>query len=139
MRNDRNVMVNFKPGEYMRKMYILTLRLFETLVVCHICKSTVWNSIESFLFFPPPFLGSKGCVVRVGESIRLPKMWPGFKSQRRRLTWVRVCCWFSPLLREVLRFSPLPSKTNTSVQIPIRSGMADTFKRVHKNPLVLRG
>ena len=129
MRNDRNVMVNFKPGEYMRKMYILTLRLFETLVVCHICKSTLWNSIESFLFFPPPFLGSKGCVVRVGESTRLPKMWPGFKSQRRRLTWVR----------EVLRFSPLPSKTNTSVQIPIRSGMADTFKRVHKNPLVLRG
>ena len=41
MRNDRNVMVNFKPGEYMRKMYILTLRLFETLVVCHICKSTI--------------------------------------------------------------------------------------------------
>ena len=22
MRNDRNVMVNFKPGEYMRKMYM---------------------------------------------------------------------------------------------------------------------
>ena len=49
-------------------------------------------------------------MVRVGESTRLPKMWPGFKSQRRRLTWVRVCCWFSPLFREVLRFSPLPQK-----------------------------
>ena len=35
-----------------------------------------------------------------------------------------VCCWFSPLLREVflrvLRFSPLPK--NQHFQIPIRSG-----------------
>ena len=41
MLNDRNVMVDFKPGEYMRKMYILTLRLFETLPACHICMSTI--------------------------------------------------------------------------------------------------
>ena len=33
-----------------------------------------------------PSLGSKGW--RSGESTRLPPIWPGFKSQRRRLMWV---------------------------------------------------
>ena len=33
-----------------------------------------------------PFLGSKGW--RSGESTRLSLIWPGFKSQRRRLMWV---------------------------------------------------
>ena len=36
-----------------------------------------------------------------------------------------ICCWFSPLLREVflwvLRFSPLPK--NQHFQIPIRQGI----------------
>ena len=49
-------------------------------------------------------------------------MWPGFKS-RSSMPYVGwVCCWFSPLLREVflrvLRFSPLLK--NQDFQIPIR-------------------
>ena len=50
-----------------------------------------------------------------------------------------VCCWFSPLLREVflqvLRFSPLLK--NQHFQIPIRSKRTDTFQQVLMNPLVL--
>ena len=46
-----------------------------------------------------------------GESTRLPPLWPGFKSQRQHHYVGWVCCWFSPLLREVflwlLQFSPL--------------------------------
>jgi len=56
-------------------------------------------------------LGSKGW--RSGESARLPPMWPGFKSRRRRHMWVEfvvgslLCSerflswyfWFSPLLK----------------------------------------
>ena len=88
MLNDRNVMVDFKPGEYMRKMYILTLRLFETLPECHICMSAIVEFDWKLYFFPHPSLGSKGCVVRVGESTRLPTMWPGIKSWRQRHMWV---------------------------------------------------
>ena len=33
-----------------------------------------------------------------GESARLPPMWPGFKSRRRRLMWVEFVVGFSPLL-----------------------------------------
>ena len=51
---------------------------------------------------------------------------PGSKSRRRRQRYVGlVCCWCSPLLREVfllvLRFSPL-LKTQR-FQIPIRPGI----------------
>ena len=81
--------------------------------------------------------GSKGW--RSGESTRLPPMWSGFTSWRRRHLWVELL-WVlsfaprgfspgtpvfpSPLLREVflrvLRFSPLLK--NQHFQIPIRSG-----------------
>ena len=47
-----------------------------------------------------------------GEGTRLPVMWPGSKSWRRRHMWGWVCCWFSPLLLEVffrfMWFSPSP-------------------------------
>ena len=44
----------------MRKMYILTLRLFETLVVCHICKSTIVEFDWKFsFFFLPPSWGAR--------------------------------------------------------------------------------
>ena len=44
----------------MRKMYILTLRLFETLVVCHICKSTIVEFDWKFSFFSlPPSWGAR--------------------------------------------------------------------------------
>ena len=47
-------------------------------------------------------LGSKGW--RRGESARLPSMWPGFKSRRRRHMWVEFVVG-SLLCSE--RFSPL--------------------------------
>ena len=47
---------------------------------------------------------------RIGESTRLPTMWPGFKSQKRRNMWVEFVVGYL-LPREVflpaLRFSPL--------------------------------
>ena len=56
--------------------------------------------------------GRKGW--RSSESIRLPPMWLGFKSWRRRHNVGWVCCCFSLLLREVflrvLRFSLSPQK-----------------------------
>ena len=59
-------------------------------------------------------LGSKG---GAGESTRLPSMWPGFKSRRRRHMWVEfvvgslLCCerFFSGYSG-----FPLSSKTNIS-------------------------
>ena len=52
-----------------------------------------------------------------------------------------VCCWFSPLLREVflrvLRFSPLLK--NQHFQIPIWSERTDMFQRVFMNSFVLHG
>ena len=55
--------------------------------------------------------GEQGC--RSGESTRLPPMWPGFESRRRRLMWVTFVVgslvsprevflrvlWFYPLLK----------------------------------------
>ena len=57
--------------------------------------------------------GKQGWRSERGESARLPPMWPGFNSRRRRHKWVEfVVC--SLLLREVflrvLRFSPLLKK-----------------------------
>ena len=60
--------------------------------------------------------GRKGW--RSSESTRLPPMWLGFKSRRRRHNAGWVCCWFSLLFREVflrvLRFFSFSSKTNIS-------------------------
>ena len=84
-----------------------------------LCHSIFMMSLFSFFF------GSKGW--RSGESgTLLPPMWPGFKSRHwRHLGW--VCCWFSPLLREVLllvlRFSP--TFKNQHFQIPIRPGKVE--------------
>ena len=43
---------------------------------------------------------------RKGESTRLPPMWPGFESWRRRHMWAEfdVCCWFSRSLAPRLVF-----------------------------------
>ena len=59
--------------------------------------------------------GSKGW--RSGESARLPPMWPGFKSRRRRHMWVEFVV--GSLLCSERFFSgysgfPLSSKTNIS-------------------------
>ena len=64
-----------------------------------------------------------------GESTCLPPMWPRFKSRHRTPYVGWVCCWFSPLLREVflrvLRFSPLLK--NQHFQIPaIQPGIRKT-------------
>ena len=60
-------------------------------------------------------MGSKGW--RSGESARLPPMWPGFKSQRRRHMWVEFVV--GSLLCSERFFSgysglPLSSKTSIS-------------------------
>ena len=65
-----------------------------------------------------------------GESTRLPPMWPGFKFWRQRHMLGSVCCWFSPLLREVflqvLRFSPLLKNHYFHIDLE----HMNTFKRV---------
>ena len=81
----------------------------------------LWPFIAHFGFQRSHDRVCRGQGWRSGESTRLPAMWPGFKSRRRRHMWVELlvccqepitlCCWFSPLLREVflrvLQFSPL--------------------------------
>ena len=59
-------------------------------------------------------LGSKG---GAGESTRLPSMWPGFKSQRRRHMWVEFVVGSLPYSERFFSgYSgfPLSSKTNIS-------------------------
>ena len=62
---------------------------------------------------------------RSGESARLPPMWPGANSRRRRHMWIDFVVGSLPRSRKevflrVLRFSPLLK--NQHFQIPIRSG-----------------
>ena len=61
------------------------------------------------------YLESKGW--RSGESTRLPPMWLGFKSQRRRHMWVEFVVGSLPCSKRFFSgYSgfPLSSKTNTS-------------------------
>ena len=77
-------------------------------------------------------LGSKGW--RSGESTRLPPMWPGFKSRRRRHMWVEFVV--GSLLCSERFFSgysgfPLSSKTNISkFQFDQESGRRRTTMRM---------
>ena len=78
-------------------------------------------------------LGEQG--FRTGGSIRLPPIWPGFKSRRRSHMLVEfvVGSLFVPRGFS-LRFSrfPLSSKTSTSkFQSDLKR--METFRRVHKN------
>ena len=60
-------------------------------------------------------LGSKGW--RSGESARLPPMWPGFNSRRRRHMWVEFVVGsfhYSQRFSSGYFGFPLSSKTNTS-------------------------
>ena len=70
-----------------------------------------------------------------GESTRLPPMWPGFKSRRRRHMWVEFVVG-SLLCSERFFFGysgfPLSSKTNTS-KFLFDLERTHTFKRVHMN------
>ena len=78
-------------------------------------------------------LGSKGW--RSGESARLPPMWLGFNSWRRRHMWVEFVLGSLPYSQ---RFSsgyfgfPLSSKTNT-FKFQFDLERTDKFKRVHMN------
>ena len=72
---------------------------------------------------------------RNGESTRLPPMWPGFKSRRRRHMWVEFVVGSLPCAERFFSgysgFS-LSSKTNTS-KFQFDLEHTDTFKRVHMN------
>ena len=75
------------------------------------------------------------------RSTRLPPMWPGFESWRRRHMWVEFVV--GSLLCSERFFSgysgfPLSSKTNTS-KFQFDLERTDTFQRVLMNSLVLRG
>ena len=72
---------------------------------------------------------------RSGESTRLPPMWPGFKSQRRRHMWVEFVVGSLPYSKRFFSgYSgfPLSSKTNT-FKFQFDLECVDTFKRVHMN------
>ena len=61
------------------------------------------------------YLGEEGW--RTGESARLPPMWPGFKSRRRRHMWVEFVVGSPPCSERFFSgYSgfPLSSKTNIS-------------------------
>ena len=64
---------------------------------------------------------------RSGESALLPPMWPGFKSRRRRHTWVEFVV--GSLLcseRYFSGYSGFPLSSKPSVQVPIRPGIRYT-------------
>ena len=72
---------------------------------------------------------------RSGESSRLPPMWPGFKSLRRRHMWVEFVVGSLPCCERFFSgYSgcPLSLKTNT-FKFQFDLERTDTFKRVHKN------
>ena len=76
-----------------------------------------------------------------GESARLPPMWPGFNSRRRRHVWVEFVVGSLPYSERFFSgYSgfPLSSKTNTS-KFHFDLDRTDTFKRIHMNSYVLRG
>ena len=78
---------------------------------------------------------------RSGESARLPPMWPGFESSRRRHIWVEFVVGSLPCSERFFSgYSgfPLSLKTNTS-KFQFDLERTDTFQRVHMNSLVLRG
>ena len=69
-----------------------------------------------------PSLGSKGW--RTGESTRLPLIWPGFKSQRRRLMWVEFVVGSLLFSERIFSGTPVfPSPQKQHFQIPIRPGI----------------
>ena len=69
-----------------------------------------------------PWSGEQGW--RSGESTRLPPMWPGFESWRRRHMWVEFVVGSLPCsVRFFSGYSGFPlSLKNQHFQIPIRSG-----------------
>ena len=72
---------------------------------------------------------------RSGESARLPPMWPGFKSRRRRHMWVEFVVGSLPCSERFFsRYSgfPLSSKTNT-FKFQFDLERTDTFTPVHMN------
>ena len=78
---------------------------------------------------------------RSGESTRLPPMWPGFKSRRRRHMWVEFIVGSLPCSERFFSGCsgfPLSSKTNTS-KFQFDLERTETFKRALKNSKVLRG
>ena len=75
-------------------------------------------------------LGSKGW--RSGEGARLPPMWPGFKSRRRRHMWVGFVVGSLPCPERfftVFSGFSLSSKTNIS-KFQFDLERTDTFERV---------
>ena len=77
---------------------------------------------------------------RSGESTRLPPMWPGFESWRRRHMWVEFVVG-SILCSDRFFFGSgfsLSLKTNT-FKFQFDLERTDTFQRVLMNSLVLRG
>ena len=78
---------------------------------------------------------------RSDESTRLPPMWPGFKSRRRRHMWVEFVVGSLPCSERFFSgYSgfPLSLKTNT-FKFQFDLERTDTFQRVLMNSLVLRG
>ena len=66
---------------------------------------------------------------RSGESTRLPPMWPGFNSRRRRDMWVEFVVGSLPCsVRFFSSYSsfPGPLLKNQHFQIPIRPGIRET-------------
>ena len=126
------VSLNSQKKSRKKVIYFLNLLLIINYLMLQWHLVIIYVSLRStfqfFLFFLLVTIwscsGSKGWCS--GESTRLPPMWPGFKSRRRTSYVGWVCCWFSPLLREVflrlLRFSPpqkptFPNSNSTRNQV----------------------
>ena len=78
---------------------------------------------------------------RSGESARLPPMWPGFESWRRRHMWVEFVVGSLPYSERFFSgYSGFPlSLINNTFKLQFDLERTDTFQRVLMNSLVIRG
>ena len=76
-----------------------------------------------------------------GESTRLPPVWPGFESWRRRHMWVEFVVGSLPYSERFFSgYSAFPLSLKTSTfKFQFDLERTDTFQRVLMNSLVIRG
>ena len=117
------------------------------LIVTHLIRTPCyfgWLSLSlgkalTFSLLKKLNLGEQGW--RSGESTRLPPVWPGFNSRRRRHMWVEFVVVSLPCSERFFSgYSgfPLSLKTNT-FKFQFDLERTDTFQRVLMDSLVVRG
>ena len=69
---------------------------------------------------------------RIGESTRLPPMWPGFKSRRRRHTWVEFVVGSLPCSERFFPGSPVFPSPQKSTTLPNSNSIWNARTRLNE-------